>query len=202
MKLRCNLTPVMLGILAGPILLLSVVTFGFLEDGYSHMNNSVSSLGALAAQNTLLFNLVGLLTPGLLVAVSFYVQYSILGRQLIDRIIYFSVVVFGVMFAGLALPMDLDPIPRLGVTAHYILAYTSVAPFLLSASLMVYKQRKKLSKAPLIWVFPAVFIIIEISGAFGVGGGLVQRGLLVCIFLWISVVCFQSRAVLVGGKNV
>lgn len=178
-----------LGIFAAPLLFFSVVFFGILEPGYSHLENSVSSLGAISAQNTLIFNIFGLFLPGIFIAISFSAQYKALGHNQIDKAIYLSMIVFGLMFSGLALPMDLPPVAFAGVTMHYVLAYSTVIPFLFSALLYAHRQRKQLAKKPWALILPLGFILIDIAGKWDVPSGLLQRGLLACIFLWVALLC-------------
>ncbi len=181
-----------LGVVAGLFLTGSVILFGWFEDGYSHLDNSVSALGALSANNTILFNIFGLIVPGTLLSFSFITQYKLVAKDLKQKFIYASMVIFGVMFAGLASPMDRGVMPYFGVTIHYILAYASVVPFL-SASILTALTSKGvgLNGASLI-VLPILFALTHLSHHIGVPSGLVQRGLLGCIFLWVALVCIQN----------
>lgn len=181
------------GVAALPILALTITLFGYLEPSYSHLDQSVSTLGAYTAEHTFLMNLFGLLLPGLLVSWSFFkVVTSPIGSVIPKPAIYLMIG-FGLIFSTLAAPMDMKPIRFIGVTIHYICSYASVVCFL-AAAIIVALNHRRITNSSLLSAFlivlPVVFIGIRVSSTLGIPSGLAQRGLLLCIFSWITVVCF------------
>lgn len=173
--------------------LFSIGLFGALEPGYSHTHQSVSTLGAYSASHTAAFNILGLFLPGMLIAISFFKQGKLLTTNCTSNHAHKTVcncmILFGIMFAGLAIPMDAKPLPLAGVTVHYILAYTSIIPFL-AAALMT----AVITKSPpahkaysvIFMITPALIVVIKSSATIGVPSGVVQRGLLACILCWAA----------------
>lgn len=225
-----------LGLFAFPLHALSVILFAALEPSYSHLNKSVSTLGAYSASHTWLMNVAGLFMPGIIIAISFFAatqnknifpmpsharypklfQSTYLRSRLL-RLALWSGVLFGLCFAGLAMPMDADPMPKLGITLHSFLADATTVPFLFTSTITAflagviteqyqpiankhhYIFSPKFIDATFIkWALrltPLAFVGIQLSHTLHVPPGLLQRGLLGCIFIWqlLITLVFISR---------
>lgn len=173
------------GTLALPLIATAILLFGYLESNYSHTQQAVSELGTYSAKHPLAMNIFGLFIPGLLIAGAFLKAALSIEHPNILKAALYLMVVFGLMFAGLAAPMDMEPIPTLGVTLHYILANASVVPFLLASLLVASNHLKTFNNSfasRVLILLPLVFITTRASAVLELPVGLIQRGLLLCIF--------------------
>jgi len=101
-------------------------------------------------------------------------------------------ILFGMTFSALAAPMDMQPIPFIGVTTHYICSLASVVFFLAAAIIIAFSHGQITSNLLLssfLILLPIVFMGIRIASVMGFPPGLAQRGLLLCIFTWVAVMC-------------
>lgn len=181
------------GTLALPLIATTTLLFGYLEPNYSHTHHAVSELGAYSAKHTLAMNFFGLFMPGLLIVGAFLKATLCTEHPNTLKAALYLMIIFGLMFAGLAAPMDMEPIPTLGVTFHYILANVSVVPFLLACLLVASSHLKTFNSSfvsCVLILLPLVFITARASAVLDLPEGLIQRGLLLCIFSWVAIMCF------------
>ncbi len=187
------------GIVALPVHVVSVIVFAALEPNYSHLHQSVSMLGAFSASNTFAMNLFGLFLPGLLVVAFSYACREYLKPFGVSGLWVGNMLfLFGLMFAGLALPMDMGPIWGADYTVHYILAYSAVMPFLF-ATLFTIVLLPKLGfhkgQTLALVILPIIFVLTKPMALFQLPSGLVQRMLLLSIFTWISILSVSMLGV-------
>ncbi|MDO3384930.1 DUF998 domain-containing protein [Gilvimarinus sp. SDUM040013] len=167
----------------------SVIFFGHLEPGYSHVNMAVSKLGAFSAENTVLMNLFGLFLPGILISTFRLLSLSSASAKQVTAGLL-CLILFGIMFAGLALPMDMKPIWGTEYTGHYILAFATPAPYVVSVVCFWAAIPKLRANKPIKVLVVALPLIFILSSKFGLPSGMYQRVLLACIFLWLPAVAF------------
>lgn len=174
-----------LGLAASTIFFLALVAFGALDPAYSHTTKAVSELGSVGAANQLIWNLVGFLAVGILLALF---GWSF-GESVDDRPAKWLLTLFGLSFAATAIPADMNNLRSTGSTAHIV---ASMAVFLFWV----------LALLRLLWIkprLPSLKLVTGIALALAVGSivlrgsellppGLSQRISFAVVFGWVVVI--------------
>jgi len=175
------------GILAAPWWFVSLGIFAFLEPNYSHLYKAVSELGAFGASNWLAMNIFCFFTTGVLVVISGLTFRKILKAAHISQNASFWLILTGIMFAGTAIPADMELYMKSPWTvAHAFFALLGIIPFLVAA----WKTPKALKmlgvESKFISYFPLAFIPAFAMHGFVQQGGLVQRATILILLVWVS----------------
>lgn len=124
----------MFGILVTPWWVFTVLLFGELQPGYSHLYHAASELGAFGASNPLAMNVLCFFLTGAFVALVGLGFISYLQSRRESRAAGWWVIVLGVMLAGAAVPADMAlyfQSPWTVVHAFFVLL--GVIPFMIAA---------------------------------------------------------------------
>ncbi|PCI78631.1 MAG: hypothetical protein COB20_06405 [SAR86 cluster bacterium] len=175
------------GIFAAPWFLVTLGVFAYLEPNYSHLYKAVSELGAFGASNWILMNVFCFFTTGLLVimaGLAFRKKSKAANASLQAS---FWVVLMGVMFAGTAIPADMELYFNSPWTvAHAFFSTFGIIPFLVAA----WKTPKALKEIGIesnfVSYFPLVFIPTFLMHGLVQQGGLVQRATILVLLIWVS----------------
>lgn len=179
--------PYKLGMLAAPWWVLTMLLFGALEPGYSHLYQAASELGAFGATNALAMNLICFFLTGALVALggAGFVEY--LRARAESSAAGWWVIVLGVMLAGAAVPADMElyfQSPWTVVHAFFVLL--GVVPFLIAAW-MTHSALKRLGEqSKFLSYFPWIILPTFALHGFLDQGGLVQRLTILIVLIWAS----------------
>lgn len=178
---------VWLGLLVTPWWLFTVLLFGELQPGYSHLYQAASELGAFGASHPLAMNLLCFFLTGACVALTGWAFADYLRSRQESRAAGWWLVALGVMLAGAAVPADMElyfQSPWTRVHAFFVLL--GVVPFLV-ASWLTDRVLKRLGAASgfLTW-FPWLIVPAFLLHGFLSQGGLVQRLTILIVLLWVS----------------
>ena len=108
------------------------------EPGYSHRDDVVSALGAVGATHPYLWNLLGFLTPGLLLVV-FFAGLAQTTRA--GRILRVLLVTSGLGFAASALPANLADVSATATRLHLVAASLSLVSWLVAVPVLALRHR-------------------------------------------------------------
>ena len=175
------------GVLAAPWWLVSIGVFGYLEPNYSHLYKAVSELGAFGASNWVAMNVVCLFATGVLVVIAGLSFRNILKEANLSRSASTWIVLTGIMFAGTAIPADMNLYFESPWTiAHAFFVLLGVIPFFVAAWQTPNALRMLDIESKFISYFPLAIIPTFMMHGFVDQGGLVQRVTILILLLWIS----------------
>jgi hypothetical membrane protein len=95
-----NRTAGFLGVAAAVVCWSAMFLFGALRPSYSHSANAVSELGALRTPNALLWNVIGFIAPGLLLAIAGGAVAASVAPERRLTVPFWLLVISGLGFAG------------------------------------------------------------------------------------------------------
>lgn len=175
------------GVFAAPWWLVSIGVFGYLEPNYSHLYKAVSELGAFGASNWIEMNVFCLFATGVLVVIAGLSFGKVLRAASISNGAPFWLVLTGIMFAGTAVPADMELYFKSPWTvAHAFFALLGVIPFFVTA----WRSPKALKllgiESKFISYFPLAIIPTFLMHGFVQQGGLVQRATILILLVWVS----------------
>lgn len=175
------------GILATPWWVLTILFFGEVQPGYSHLYHAASELGAFGASNPLAMNVVCFFLTGTFVALAGVGFMNYLQARGESRAAGWWVFILGVMLAGAAVPADMElyfQSPWTVVHAFFVLL--GVIPFLIAA----WKAHSVLNRlgdqSQFLKYFPWLIIPTFALHGFLDQGGLVQRLTILIVLIWVS----------------
>lgn len=175
------------GIAATPWWIATLLLFGALQPGYSHLYNAASELGAFGASNPLAMNILCFFLTGAFVALAGLGFVRYLKSEAQSPAAGWWVFALGVMLAGAAVPADMDlyfESPWTVVHAFFVLL--GVIPFLVAAwkthavLRVLHQQSRFLAYFP--WLIVPVFLLHGILDQ----GGLVQRLTILVVLVWVG----------------
>lgn len=175
------------GILAAPWWLVSIGVFGYIEPNYSHLYKAVSELGAFGASNWIAMNVCCLFATGILVVLAGF-SFRVISTSA-DVSISAStwVILTGVMFAGTAIPADMELYFESPWTiAHAFFVLFGVIPFFVAAWKTPKTLRKLGIESRFISYFPLAMIPTFALHGIVEQGGLVQRLTILILLVWVS----------------
>jgi hypothetical membrane protein len=138
-----------LGIAAAVICWSALLVFGALRPSYSHTANAVSELGALGSPLALPWNLIGFITPGILLAIAGGAVAASVAAKPRRTVAFWLLVISGLGFAG----TGLSPAVMEGGVAlvtspltkgHFIMSLIHGVAWLIAALLLVRPMRRNL----------------------------------------------------------
>jgi hypothetical membrane protein len=178
---------VALGIFVTPWWVVTVLLFGELQPGYSHLYHAASELGAFGASNSLAMNVFCFFLTGAFVSLAGLGFMNYLESRGESRAAAWWVFILGVMLAGAAVPADMElkfQSPWTAVHAFFVLL--GVVPFLVAAWLTHSVLRKLNEQSAFLSYFP--WLIIPTFALHGLlrQGGLVQRLTILIVLVWVS----------------
>ena len=135
------------GIAAGVIFWTALFVFAAAYPGYSHSHKAISELGAFGAPHALAWNLIGFVTPGLLLAAcgaGLARAIEVSGRT---TLVYWLLVISGLGFAGTGLiPAEMrdgSPFMQSPFTiGHVVMTLLSGIPWTIAAFLVVWRIKR------------------------------------------------------------
>lgn len=189
------------GILATAIFWIALFVFAAIYPGYTHSHKAISELGAFAAPNALAWNLIGFITPGMLLAISgANIALKVDGRR---TSLFWLLVISGLGFAGTGIiPAEMadgSPLMESPWTAgHILMTYVSGLPWLVASVLLVSHVRRneqwrhlgRICQILSVCAIASLFLNI-VAGSLPFLAdkpGLVQRIAFACYFGWFLVV--------------
>ncbi len=183
-----------LGVISLPWLLLNVVLFAELQHSYSHMNNYVSELGAIKANYSVFMNIFGFIITRVFIVCAGIGSWYSLKKINVKNYSSLSMVVFGLMFSLIAVPMDYPG------KYHYFFALYALVPFYLSVllSLLVVHKLHVNILLKFIAYLLALCVLIDFAFQFDLPVGLYQRITLGLVFGWFS---FFSFLIMMSDKK-
>ncbi len=145
--------PLITGALAGAIFWCALLMFGALRPEYSHFNQAVSELGFFGAPNALAWNLIGFITPGVLVSICGATIALKLGKR--RDSLYWLFVISGLGFAGAgALPAEMPngspDMESYWTIGHLLMTFVSAIPWVIAAFLLAHRARKLISNSSIV----------------------------------------------------
>jgi len=180
------------GILVTPWWLFTVLLFGELQPGYSHLHSAASELGAFGASNPLAMNLLCFFLTGAFVVLAGAGFVDYLQSRQESRAAGWWIVVLGVMLAGAAVPADMElylQSPWTVVHAFFVLF--GVIPFLI-ASWLTHSVLKRLGQqSRFLSYFPWLIVPVFMLHGFLSQGGLVQRLTILVVLVWVGVLSWH-----------
>ncbi len=176
-----------LGILATPWWAVTLLLFGALEPGYSHLYHAASELGAFGASNPLAMNVACFFLTGAFVALSGLGFMGYLRSRGESRAAGWWLAILGVMLAGAAVPADMElyfQSPWTVIHAFFVLF--GVVPFLIAA----WQTHSVLGRlghpSRFLSYFPWLILPVFLLHGFLSQGGLVQRLTILIVLIWVS----------------
>ena len=174
-------------VMAAPWWLVSIAIFGILEPNYSHLYKAVSELGAFGASNWIAMNIACLFATGALVVIAGFSFRNILKEANLPLSASTWIVMTGVMFAGTAIPADMDLYFKSPWTiAHAFFVLLGVIPFFVAAWKTPDALKMLGVKSKFVSYFPLSIIPTFLMHGFVDQGGLVQRATILILLLWVS----------------
>lgn len=148
-----------LGLLAVLNLVTALLIFGYLDPGFSFLNDFISKLGAKGEPRALWFNLLGFGTVGVLL-VLFGLTY---GNLLKDKLLSFLLSFFGLGFVFTAIPIDMESSKTAVSKAHILAICLGLAFWLFGLSRLGYNHKiiKSIRNRA---NFTAVLLVLSIVG--------------------------------------
>jgi hypothetical membrane protein len=204
------------GIVAPLIFWPALVGFAAAYPGYTHAHKAISELGAFGAPHALAWNLVGFLTPGLLLAVcgaGLARSIDVQGRR---TALYWLLVLSGVGFAGAGVfPVEMrDGSPFMGspfTMGHVVMTFLSGIPWTIAAFLAIPAVERNPAWRParrlavmLAVVAVAGFLVNVTASANPMlehRPGLAQRISFAVYFAWFLVMALQLRTRMPGTRQ-
>jgi hypothetical membrane protein len=181
-----------LGILAAPWWILSMLVFGALQPGYSHLYNAASELGAFGARNPLAMNFLCFFLTGVFVALSGlgFVDYLKLRGE--SKAAGWWVFMLGVMLAGAAVPADMELYFQSPWTVlHAFFVLLAVIPFLIAVWKTHSVLRRLGEQSWFLNYFPWLIVPTFALHGFLNQGGLVQRLTILVVLIWVGVLSWH-----------
>jgi hypothetical membrane protein len=177
----------MLGILVAPWWAFTLLLFGELQPGYSHLYNAASELGAFGASNPLAMNILSFFLTGVLVALAGIGFVGYLQSRQESRSAGWWVFLLGVMLAGAAVPADMELYFQSPWTvAHAFFVLLGVVPFLIAAWLTHSVLKRLGEHSKFLSYFPWLIVPAFTLHGFLDQGGLVQRLTILIVLTWVS----------------
>jgi len=176
-----------IGVLVTPWWAATMLLFGELQPGYSHLYHAASELGAFGASNALAMNVLCFFLTGAFVSVVSLGFMSYLKSRGESRAAAWWVLVLGVMLAGAAVPADMElkfQSPWTAIHAFFVLL--GVVPFLVAAWLTHSVLKKLNEQSKFLSYFPWFIVPAFMLHGFLRQGGLVQRLTILIVLTWVS----------------
>ena len=198
-----------LGIGACVVFWSGVLIFGALRPSYSHSANTISELGALETSNAALWNLVGFVVPGLLLAVAGNAIAVSVGstRSGSHTLARWLLVVSGLAIAGqgvipAAMANGVAVVTSWNTRGHFIMSLISGIAWIIGALLLAAPMKRNPDWRG--WrTINVALVLFAVAGVFTLQGtlpdGLAQRIVDAIYFAWF--VCMSLRLVQLGGKR-
>jgi hypothetical membrane protein len=172
-----------LGIAAAVISWSALWVFGALRPSYSHTRNAVSELGALGSPLALLWNLIGFIVPGILLAIAGGAVAASVGGKPRRTVAFWLLIISGLGFAGTGLiPAELENGVALVTSpftkGHFIMSLIQGIAWLIAALLLVRPMQRHSEWRSLTYINVAL-VMATVGASFALRGrlsdALVQR---------------------------
>jgi len=195
-----------LGIAAAVVCWSALVIFAALRPSYSHSVNAVSELGVLGSPNALLWNLIGFIAPGFLLAIAgAAIARSVSARQW--TVAFWLLVVSGLGFAGTGFsPAKMEKgvvlVTSPYTRGHFIMSLIHGIAWLVAALTLIRPMLRNPDWRGLTYV-NAALVVAALAASFVLRGrlsdALVQRIAGAVYFAWFIVM--SLRLIQIGNKN-
>ncbi len=177
-----------LGALAAPILFGQIILFASLQPDYSYIMNSVSQLGATTSKHYVFMNLFGFIGTGVLITLGSIGAYLATKKLNINHLFSLAIGAFGLMFMGVAFPMDSH------FNIHLFFANKMLIPLYISMlllALFIWSWKINIFYKFLVYLLIFSMFIIQINDVSNQYIALLQKIKIVVIFFMYSVVFFS-----------
>ncbi len=187
------------GMAAGVLCWSAMFVFAALRPSYSHLVNAVSELGAIDAPNALLWNLIGFMTPGLLLAFAGAAIAASVSSKGWRTAAFWLLIVSGLAFAGTGVfPAEMRDgavlVTSASTRGHFIMSLVHGIAWVIATLLLVVPMKRSTNWRD--WFVVNVALVALVLGAvFGLRGrlsdALVQRIAGALYFAWFFVLSFR-----------
>lgn len=185
----------LLGMVAGALCWSAMFLFAAVRPSYSHLINAVSELGAIGSPNALLWNLIGFITPGLMLAVAGAALAASISPKGWKSAACWLLVISGLAFAGTGVfPAEMRDgavlVTSASTRGHFIMSLIHGITWVIAAALLVPPMKR--SKDWRGWHVANVALVLSLLVAlFSLRGrlsdALVQRVAGLLYFAWFFV---------------
>jgi hypothetical membrane protein len=181
-----------LGIAAAVICWSALFVFGALRPSYSHTTNAVSELGALGSLHALPWNLIGFITPGILLAIAGGAVAASVDSKPRRTVAFWLFVISGLAFSGTGLnPAEMENGIALVTSpftkGHFVMSLIHGITWLIAALLLVRPMQRHPDWRSLTYINVAL-VLATLVAAFALRGqlsdALVQRIAGAIYFAW------------------
>tara|TARA_R100001369_G_scaffold82996_1_gene114967 strand:+ start:212 stop:802 length:591 start_codon:yes stop_codon:yes gene_type:complete len=177
-----------LGLLSILIFIAALLFFGFSNTNFSFVNDFVSKLGAKGEPNALWFNLFGFITVGILLF-AFGVTY---GNLLNDKLLSVLLSLWGLGFAFIAIPIDMELSRTTASKAHIVSVCLGLAFWLLGLSRLAYNRQLRKGIRNRANFTATVLVLSIICSALGLWSIPVTHRLIFgIVFGWTAITSFE-----------
>lgn len=183
----------------GPLIFVSsILIFGFLNPGYSHINQFISELGANKAPNNQLMNFLGIIPFGLSIVLFSIGSLLVVKKNVLGKIAFVILTLTGILFviAGIFIcdeGCNFDNMTQESII-HNLSAFSAFILFIISAIILgmnsFTKKRNNYYVYSLIVGILGMFLFYLISeaGIYSEFRGLYQRLFLINFLIWLVVI--------------
>jgi hypothetical membrane protein len=191
------------GMAAGALCWSAMFVFAALRPSYSHLVNAVSELGAVGSPNALLWNLIGFIIPGVLLAIAGAAIARSVSPEGWKTTAYWMFVVSGLAFAGTGVfPAEMRDgsvlVTSASTRGHFVMSLIHGITWVVGAALLVPAMRRTSVWRGwhLVNLALILLVLVAFSGLRGrLSDALVQRIAGLLYFAWFfvfSIRLFQS----------
>jgi hypothetical membrane protein len=197
-----------LGMAAGVLCWSAMFVFAAVRPSYSHTTNAVSELGALGSPNALLWNIIGFITPGLLLAIAGAAIAAAVSSKGWRTAAFWLLLISGLGFAGTGVfPAEMQNgavlVTSASTRGHFMMSLVHGIAWVVAAALLFVPMRRSTDWRG--WhIVDIVLVILVLVALFGLRGtlsdALVQRVAGAIYFAWFFV--FSLRLFQLGRSSV
>lgn len=187
------------GMVAGILCWSAMFAFAAMRPSYSHAVNAVSELGAIGSPNAVLWNLIGFITPGLLLAISGAALAASISPKGWKSAACWSLIISGLAFAGTGVfPADMRDgavlVTSASTRGHFIMSLIHGIAWVIAAALLVPSMKRSADWRG--WhIANVALVLLVLVALFGLRGrlsdALVQRVAGLLYFAWFFVLSFR-----------
>ena len=170
------------GGIALPLFVVQIIFFATMQTDYSHVHDSVSQLGATTSNHYQLMNLFGFVGTGVLVTFGGLGSFIAANELQINTLFSFLIIIFGLMFAGIAIPLDVN------FSLHAFFAHNVLIPLYLVIILLlpsVWRWGSSMYQNVLFYFLVVILFFVQLE-VIAEPVGVMQRVKILLVFLIFS----------------
>ena len=175
------------GGIALPLFVVQIIIFAAMQNDYSHAYNSVSQLGATTSNYYVLMNFFGFIGTGILVTIGGIGSFIAAKKLKINFLFSFFIIIFGLMFTGIATPLDVN------YSLHAFFAHNVLVPLYLVIILLlpsVWKWNSSIYQNAFFYLLVVMLCFVQ-AELITEPVGTVQRAKILLVFLIFSNIFFS-----------